>query len=105
MARTIAIAATGEVPAGLACQFAVSRSQLRPPSPEHALTEAFGPSTLDVPVASARGWTIASWLVGHAQEYRITSVRYAGRQWTPDGAWNAFRATDAGVGITQATPT
>jgi hypothetical protein len=105
MARTIAIAATGEVPAGLACQFAVSRSQLPPASPEHALTEAFGPLTLNVPVASARGWTIASWLVGHAQEYRITSVRYAGRQWTPDGTWNAFRTTDTGVGITQATPT
>jgi hypothetical protein len=105
MARSIAIATTGEVPAGLACQFSVSRSQLPPESPEPALTEAFGPSALNVPVGSARGWTIASWLVGHADEYRITSVRYAGRRWTPDGPWRSFRTTDAGVAITQAAPT
>jgi len=103
MARALAIATTGEVPAGFACQFAVSPSKLRPASPEPALTEAFGPSTLNVPVASARGWTIASWLVGHAEEYRIISVRFAGRQWTPNGTWRSFTTTDTGIAITQAT--
>jgi hypothetical protein len=105
MARTLAIATTGEVAAGLACQFSVSQSRLPPASPEPALTEAFGPSTLNMPVASGRGWAIASWLVGHAEEYRITSVRFAGRQWTPKGIWRSLRTTDTGIAITQATPT
>jgi hypothetical protein len=29
----------------------------------------------------AVGWTVAGWLVTHATEYRISSVRYAGYQW------------------------
>jgi hypothetical protein len=29
----------------------------------------------------AVGWTVASWLVTHATEYRISNVRYAGYQW------------------------
>ena len=31
---------------------------------------------------SAAGWTVASWLVTHATTYGITSVRYAGYQWS-----------------------
>jgi hypothetical protein len=30
----------------------------------------------------AAGWTVASWLVTHAPAYGISSVRYAGYQWT-----------------------
>jgi hypothetical protein len=101
MARALAIATTGEVPAGFACQFSLSKSKAIPPSPVSALTVAFGPSTLNTPVAAARGWTIASWLVGHAEQYRITSIRFAGRQWTPRGTWSAFRTTDPSVQITQ----
>lgn len=104
MARALAIATTGEVPAGLACQFTLAGSSATPPSPVPAMNQAFGPSTLNTPVSSARGWTIASWLVGHAEQYRITSIRFAGQQWTPGGAWSAFKTNDLGVQISQKPP-
>ena len=30
---------------------------------------------------AGRGWTVASWLVAHAQAYRLSQVRYAGFTW------------------------
>ena len=30
----------------------------------------------------ADGWTVASWLVTHAEAYGISDVHYAGYQWT-----------------------
>jgi len=102
MARALAIATTGEVPAGLTCQFSLTRSSAIPASPVSALNLAFGPSTLDTPVAAARGWTIASWLVGHAEQYRITSIRFGGREWTPRGVWSPFGTKLPGVQIAQA---
>jgi hypothetical protein len=68
------------------------------------LTLAFGPSNLNTQVPSARSWTIVAWLVGHAEQYRITSVRFGGQEWTPRGAWSSFRTTDPGVQITQTPP-
>jgi hypothetical protein len=33
------------------------------------------------------GWAVAAWLVSHAQQYRVTSVRYGGYAWSAaDGA-------------------
>jgi hypothetical protein len=32
--------------------------------------------------AAQRGWAVASWAVAHCQDLHITSVRYAGEQWT-----------------------
>ena len=104
MARAVAIATTGEVPAGLACEFSLSRSSAIPASPVAAMNLAFGPSALDTPVAATRGWTIVSWLVGHAEQYRITSIRFAGREWTPRGAWTAIGTTAVGVHIVQSPP-
>jgi hypothetical protein len=66
-----------------------------------ALTKDLGPSTLGTAVSPNRGWTIASWLVGHADQYRITSVSFAGRQWTPKGQWTASRTNARGVRMTQ----
>jgi len=38
---------------------------------------------LIVEVGSVRqGWVVATWLVAHAQQFRIGDVRYAGYQWT-----------------------
>jgi hypothetical protein len=38
---------------------------------------------LVVPVGSARqGWAVATWLVSHAQQFRIDDVRYADYRWT-----------------------
>ena len=103
LARNLAIATTGEAPAGLTCQFARSHSKAPPASPVPTLTQELGPSTLGAPVSSSRGWTIASWLVGHADQFRISSVRFAAREWTPDGKWSSSGANEAGVRITQGT--
>jgi hypothetical protein len=32
-------------------------------------------------VKRAAGWTVAGWLVAHAQAYRLSQVRYAGFTW------------------------
>ena len=95
-------ATTGEVPSALACQFALAPSRTPPNSPIPALTKDLGPFTADTSVSPARGWTIASWLVAHAEQYRISSVRFAGQRWTPHGNWSPVRSTQPGVGITQA---
>src|SRR3954464_15615317 len=89
LARTLAVAATGERPAALTCQFALPDSNTPGPWPLPTLTRELGPSALGAPVPTARGWTIASWLVAHAVQYRITSVRFAAREWTPRGKWRA----------------
>jgi hypothetical protein len=104
MARALAIATTGEVPAGLTCQFSLAKSKVRPASPLAALTSAFGPATLDAPTSAARGWTIVSWLVSHAQHYRITSVTFAGRQWSPHGKWSTIATNVRAVRIVQTPP-
>ena len=75
-----------------------------PASPVAALTTAFGPTTLDTPTSAARGWTIVSWLVSHAQQYRITSVTFAGREWSPRGKWSAIPTNVRTVRIVQTPP-
>ena len=102
LARALAVAMTGEVPAGLTCRYAVGRSQLGAPTLQPAITRLFGPRALGVPVSQARGWTIAAWLVAHAEAYKLTSVRFAAREWTPRGAWTATAAND-GVQVTQSS--
>jgi hypothetical protein len=103
LARALAIATTGETAAGLASQFSPTRSNTTPASPLPALTTELGPSGLGVPVTTARGWTIATWLVAHADQYRITTIHFAGRQWTPRGVWTATADHATGVRITQAS--
>jgi hypothetical protein len=101
LARSLAIATTGEVPAGLTCQFPLTKSRTAPASPMPMMVLTFGPSPLRAPVSSTRGWTIASWLVAHAQQFRITSVRFGTRQWTPHGRWISIRTAGIGIQITQ----
>jgi hypothetical protein len=102
LARRLAIATTGEVPAGLTCQFALERSTSPPLPVTPALTRLFGPQALGAPSARARGWTIAAWLVAHAEPYRIVSVRFANREWTPSGKWTTTPTT-GGVQVTQSS--
>ena len=102
LARRLAIATTGEVPAGLTCQFALERSTSPPPSVAPALTRLFGPRALGAPSSPARGWTIAAWLIAHAEPYRIVSVRFATREWTPNGKWTTTQ-TNGGVQVTQSS--
>jgi hypothetical protein len=46
---------------------------------------------------------VASWLVGHATQYGITSVGFNGQVWTPTGgSWVASGVTDPMVQVVQA---
>lgn len=89
-ARELAIALTGEIPAGFACRV-TPRPEGVTPSPDIAaatLEAELGAPGMERPVSPARGWTIASWLVGHAVEHHLTTVSFAGQTWTRDsGAW------------------
>lgn len=89
-ARAIAQAATGEVPAGLSCRVDVGPTQSSGKPLREALARELGPLTVDVPVPEARGWTVTAWLVGHAQEFGVSQVTFAGQAWTPSsGRWVA----------------
>jgi hypothetical protein len=82
-ARAVAQATTGEVPAGLSCRTPIHGA----PAPgvlQQAMTQELGSPTLGVPLDSARGWTVATWLVGHASPFGIRAVTYGGQIWTPD---------------------
>jgi len=90
-ARALAQAATGEIPAGLSCRVDVGPTQASGKPLRQTLTRELGPLTLDVPVPEARGWTVASWLIGHAPEFGISEVSFAGRAWTASsGRWVAY---------------
>jgi hypothetical protein len=89
-ARAIAQAATGEIPAGLSCRIDVGPAQSSGTPLRQALARELGPSTLDVAVSAPQGWTVAAWLVGHAQEFGVSQVTFAGQAWTASsGRWLA----------------
>ena len=86
-ARATAEALTGEVPAGFACR--VSFPAGAPAiGLQQAMATEVGLTSLSVPLAPARGWTVSSWLIGHARDFKISSVSFAGQRWTaPGGTW------------------
>jgi hypothetical protein len=89
-ARAIAQAATGEIPAGLACRVDIGPTQASGKPLRDALTQELGAPTLDEPAPDARGWTVAAWLVGHAQQFGVSEVSYAGQIWSgASGRWVA----------------
>jgi hypothetical protein len=99
-ARALAVAMTGEQPAGLVCRVNISRSARLDPAVSTALSAELGPTALTATVGSARGWTIASWLVGHAAQYRIGSIAFAGQSWqAKQGAWMAAPAAGMQIAI------
>ena len=103
-ARTIAIALTGETAAGLTCRFSLERSPEVAPSPAPSLGTELG-ATLDASVTPPRGWMIASWLVSHAQQYRVTTVTYRGREWRAStGRWRDRAPTENRVRYLQQAP-
>lgn len=84
-ARTLADAFTGHSPASVRCWYPPNKRK------KHADTQAAlaelrttlkrsDDGDLTVPNTRA-GWTMASWLVTHAQMYGLREVRYAGRHW------------------------
>jgi hypothetical protein len=92
MAAHMAAAFTGQDPHAVWCWYAPAVSgTARVGAVSEGLAQTFGPhatrATADpgliVHVADVRqGWAVATWLVSHAQQYRIDDVRYADYQWT-----------------------
>jgi hypothetical protein len=98
-ARAIARATTGEVAAGLSCRASI-RPAGSPAVLQAAMTRELGSPTLGVALDPARGWTVATWLVGHASPLGIRSVAFAGQIWTPDTEqWQLRPPTDWRVQI------
>jgi hypothetical protein len=88
-ARAVAQATTGEIPAGLACR-APTPTTSSGTALDQQLTAEVGTPALGTTLDPARGWTVASWLVGHSEQFGITSVSFGGQTWTPSaGAWEA----------------
>jgi hypothetical protein len=77
---------------------------------EQGLKQTFGPEgrkatlvrittgrSAKIEVRRGQGWTVASWLVTHAEEYQISEVRYAGYEWkAADGSMGWQRNPDPG---------
>jgi hypothetical protein len=85
-ARAMARALTGEVPAGMGCQFA------KPSTSDGAALVALADRELGVGVLRRTGgtpgqdWTVAEWIVGHALAFGVVAVEVRGQRWTPDSA-------------------
>lgn len=87
-ARTEAEVLTGETAAGLTCHFATPAPTADAAALRPAMADELGTSSPGPGLTSAQGWTMANWLVAHAQTYRITSVGFAGQRWDPvSGRW------------------
>jgi hypothetical protein len=104
-ARALAQAMTGEVAAGLACRFppphtAATTNPTRAPTMTQVMAQELGSGALGTTLSPARGWTVATWLVGHAVQFEIVSVAFAGRQWTPS-AWTWDQSSSAAPGAAQ----
>jgi hypothetical protein len=50
------------------------------------MTNELGTVDLSSTLSTARGWTVASWLVAHAQRFGISAVSFDGMRWTRSGA-------------------
>jgi hypothetical protein len=88
--RTLARALTGEVPAGLACQFPVVGKAGPTALLREAAVAELGPGGLTRTRTPAVAWTSASWLVAQASSYGVTRVSLAGKSWTAKrGTWKA----------------
>src|SRR5436309_10481869 len=80
-ARAVAEALTGEVPAGFTC-----RASFPAGAPAVGLQEAMatevGLTSLSVALPAPKGWTVSSWLIGHAADFKIAGVSFGGQVWT-----------------------
>src|SRR3954451_970267 len=76
-ARFVSSILTGETPAAFVCRFSEPQSVATRTSITEALTREFGAASFGA-TDNARGWSEASWLVGHAHEYGIDSVEFDG---------------------------
>lgn len=99
-ARVLAQALTGEVAAGFACRLRVPGGTPPAGPLTQAMATELGIAGLGAPLPAAQGWTVASWLVGHAGPYRLHSVAFSGRTWTAaSGVWRPGAAVDSLVRV------
>jgi hypothetical protein len=86
--RELARALTGEVPAGLTCQFDPVPKPGRDAALRQAAVAELGPGGLDRTRTPALAWTTASWLVAHAADYGVSTVSARGQTWQAKrGTW------------------
>lgn len=101
-ARATASALTGQVPAGLSCEVQIPRTTKPTERLGQKMSQELGITTLATTLNASRGWTVASWMVGHAAQLRITSVTFAGQTWTSDsGKWVASATAESRVRISR----
>jgi hypothetical protein len=99
-ARDVARATTGEVPAALTCRAPALHAAGSDVSLQATMNTEFGTIDLTRPVPVARGWTVATWLVAHAQRFAYTAVSFDGMRWTRSTArWTRHSPTVARVEI------
>jgi hypothetical protein len=101
-ARALAVALTGETEAGLTCRFSLARSHDPAPAVVGTMGNELGVTSLDDSFAPTRGWTVATWLVGHAEQLRVTTVSFRGREWRAStGRWRSTTPADDRVRFRQ----
>lgn len=95
-ARVLAQALTGEVPGAFTCRVTSPKGATVDPGLAAIMAAELGPTATDASPTAAQGWTTAAWLVGHAGSHHVTSVTFAGQQWTAtSGQWKPVRAPAA----------
>lgn len=86
-ARILAVALTGEVPAGLACAYHPAAHPVVRPGLVDSAGSELGAGGL-ARTGEVRSWTAATWLVAQASAYGVSAVSVNGQTWTPgSGAW------------------
>ena len=117
MAGQLAGYFTGQSPRGVSCWYTPA-GQADLAGTVRGMAQTFGPpgrnavvaritlvrsagknqgSVAIVRVQRGAAWTVASWLVAHAQQYGISQIRYAGYVWNAaDGSTGWQRATGSG---------
>ncbi|MCO5987060.1 hypothetical protein NE235_13210 [Actinoallomurus spadix] len=85
-ARIMAAAYTGRVPGAVRCWYPPNKRKKQDQAPQALDTLRKTLKRKDtgdgITAPNARsGWTMATWMVAHAQPYGIHEVRYAGRRW------------------------
>ncbi|MDX6243756.1 MAG: hypothetical protein QOE76_1479 [Frankiales bacterium] len=108
-ATAMAKALTGEVAAGMTCQYA--KSDVAVPSTGLSTTmqtdathDQVGP-LLGVDLAADRGWLAVGWLLSHAETYQLAQVSYAGQTWSATkGTWSPAATTSNRVTVVRTQP-
>ena len=104
-ARALAVAMTGEKGAGLTCRFSLDRSAGAAPAFAASMGNELGISSLDRTFTAQQGWTVTSWLVAHAEQYRVTTVTFQGKEWrAANGRWRTTTPNDSRIRYEQQAP-